>query len=57
MSTICATPLEKSAACTACTSGVLGSPSTMGMSRRIQAAAGPGSSSAPSISRTETFWK
>ena len=40
MSTICATPVEKSAACTACNSGVLASPSTRGMSRRIQAAAG-----------------
>jgi hypothetical protein len=57
MSTICATPEEKSAACTACNSGVLASPSTRGTSSRIQAAAGPGFSSAPSISRTDTFWK
>jgi hypothetical protein len=36
---------------------VLVSPSTIGTSSRIHAAAGPGFSSAPSISRTETFWK
>jgi hypothetical protein len=57
MSTIWPTPLAKSAACTACNSGVLLSPSTIGTSSRIHAAAGPGFSSAPSISRTETFWK